>query len=179
MYIYIYSIFTIYVSATVPPGTGGVILMFWQLLVLVTGFWFSFRDTHTPFQVILHNFFAARVIFSQLLKQHVLLNFQIHFFNDFGADLGCILDPKTFPKWLKTYLLSDLGKTTEKYPPQGWKWTPSNLKNIAKTMEGCSESHFSHISNEPEKRSQDLSVLKCFWIPNPPRVRKKIVSKSL
>ena len=39
------------------------------------------------------------------------------------------------------------------------------LKNIVKTMEGRSKSHFSHIRNKVKQRPQDLSFWRGFWIP--------------
>ena len=49
----------------------------------------------------------------------------------------------------------------------------SKSKNIAKTMEGCSKSHFSHIRNKVEKLSCDPSFWRGFWSQNRPKIKKK------
>ena len=54
----------------------------------------------------------------------------------------------------------------------------SNLKNIAKTMEGYSKSHFSHIRNEVEKSYPETSffgeVVEANIVPK----SEKVIPKS-
>ena len=54
------------------------------------------------------------------------------------------------------------------------------LRNVAKTMEGCSESHFSHICcNEVEKPTLRDLILKRLLERKSSQDREKVVSKSL
>ena len=55
----------------------------------------------------------------------------------------------------------------------------SKLKNIAKTMEGCSKSHFSHICKEVEQMILRPLILDRFLDPKSTQDREKVVSKSL
>ena len=52
-------------------------------------------------------------------------------------------------------------------------------KNIAKPLEGCSKSHFSHIRNKVEKVTLRPSILERFLEPKSTKDRKKVLSKSL
>ena len=57
----------------------------------------------------------------------------------------------------------------------------SNLKSVAKTMEGCSKSHFSHVRNEVEKTILKPPILETFLELQSVRDRKKsskIVTKN-
>ena len=49
----------------------------------------------------------------------------------------------------------------------------SKLKNVAKTMEGRSKSHFSHILNEVEKTPPRPSILERFSRENRPKIEEK------
>ena len=55
----------------------------------------------------------------------------------------------------------------------------SKSKNIAKTMEGCSKSHFSHICKEVEQMILRPLILDRFLDPKSTQDREKVVSKSL
>ena len=55
----------------------------------------------------------------------------------------------------------------------------SKSENIAKTMEGCSKSHFSHICKEVEQMILRPLILDRFLDPKSAQDREKVVSKSL
>ena len=52
-------------------------------------------------------------------------------------------------------------------------------KNIAKPLEGCSKSHFSHIRNKVEKVTLRPFILERFLEPKSTQDREKVVPKSL
>jgi hypothetical protein len=52
-------------------------------------------------------------------------------------------------------------------------------KNIAKPLEGCSKSHFSHIRNQVEKVTLRPLILKSFLDPKSTQHQEKVVPKSL
>ena len=55
----------------------------------------------------------------------------------------------------------------------------SKFKNITKTMEDCSKSHFSHICKEVEQMIPRPLILDRFVDPKSTQDREKVVSKSL
>ena len=55
----------------------------------------------------------------------------------------------------------------------------SKSKNIAKRLEGCSKSHFSHIRNKVEKVTLRPLILERFLDPKSTQDREKVVPKSL
>ena len=54
----------------------------------------------------------------------------------------------------------------------------SKLKNLAKTIEGYSKSHFSRILNEPEKTALRPPILERFLEPNSTQNRQTTIWKS-
>ena len=70
---------------------------------------------------------------------------------------------KNPPKIKKVSLKTDVGKTVEKYMVSGRKSKPPDSKNVAKTMEDCSKSHFPHFRNEVEKTTLRDLILERFW----------------
>ena len=77
----------------------------------------------------------------------------------------------------KVHLETDIGKTVEKYTVSGRKSKPPNSKNVAKTMEGCSKSHFPHFRTEVEKRPSDTSFSRGFGKENRSRSTKNCFQK--
>ena len=140
MYIYIY------ISATMPPGTGGVILMFWQLLALAIGFWClvlvsgSLLGTHT---IHFRRSWRFRMTFSASFRHHFLLKIRKDFLHAFGADLGPKLETNAFQNTWKNNLRNHFGKSTQNLGSKCRKDKAQDTKNnIAKPTEGCSKSHF-------------------------------------
>ena len=93
----------------------------------------------------------------------------------FGVQLG----QKIHPKSKKIRLQSVFGKRYKKYHASGGKVMLPKSKNIAKTMEGCSKSHFSHVRNKVGKSTLRPLILERFLDPKSSQDRQKVVSKSL
>ena len=98
---------------------------------------------------------------------------------DFGSHLASNLDQNSTRHRQKVPLKSTFGKTTLKVAPLSRKSMLSKLKNIAKTMEGRSKSHFSHIRNKVEKVNLRPFILERFLQPKSTQDREKVLSKSL
>ena len=70
--------------------------------------------------------------------------------------------PDFDPKLKKVPLQSAFEKTTEKYTLPAAKSRLSKSKNIAKTLDCCSKSYFSHLRNDVEKMTLRLSFRRSF-----------------
>ena len=81
---------------------------------------------------------------------------------DFGSHLASNLNQNSTRHRQKVPLKSTFGKTTLKVTPLSRKSMLSKLKNIAKTMEGHSKSHFSHVRNEVENTTLTPLILESF-----------------
>ena len=86
----------------------------------------------------------------------------------FGFQVGAKIDPKS----QKVCLQSAFEKTIEKYNLWGRKSLLPKSKNIAKPLEGCSKSHFSHTRNEVEKVTPRHLILGRFLEPKSTQDRK-------
>ena len=84
----------------------------------------------------------------------------------FGSHLASNLDQNSTRHRQKVPLKSTFGKTTLKVTPLSRKSMLSKLKNIAKTMEGHSKSHFSHVRNEVENTTLTPLILESFLDKN-------------
>ena len=69
-------------------------------------------------------------------------------------------------------------KNTRKISILDLKIDASNLKNIAKTMEGRSKTDFSHFRHDVEKVTLRPLILERFLPPKSSQEREKVVSKS-
>ena len=99
------------------------------------------------------------------------------FFNRFSLQFALQFGQKIDPKSKKVRLKSTFGKTSEKYTFSGRKSTLPKCKNIAKTIEGCLKSCFSHIRNKVKKVTLKSLILERFLEQKATQDREKVVSK--
>ena len=92
---------------------------------------------------------------------------------DFRGHLASFLEENSTRNPWKVRLENTFEQATENQTFYGRKLMLSKLKNIAKTMEGLSKSHFSHIRQEVKKNTQDLLFWRGFWGPTRSKMEKQ------
>ena len=95
------------------------------------------------------------------------------FYHRFGLPFGIQFGFNFDRKSKKIRLESIFKKTSEKYTFWGRNSNFRKSKNIAKPLEGCSKSHFSHIRNEVEKVAPRPLILESFLEPESSQDQKK------